>query len=45
LLPSGDLKLIALSTIAAAKRANVPVVADYDHGLTFDRCMEALKVA
>ncbi len=44
LLPSGDLKLIAPSIIAAAKRATVPVVVHYDHGLTFDRCMEALKL-
>lgn len=44
LLPSGDLKLIAPSIIAAAKRASVPVVVHYDHGLTFDRCMEALSL-
>jgi len=44
LLPFGELKLIAPSIIAAAKRAKVPVVVHYDHGLTFDRCMEALKL-
>ena len=44
LLPHGELKLIAPSIIAAAKRAKVPVVVHYDHGLTFDRCMEALKL-
>ena len=44
LLPNGELKLIAPSIIAAAKRATVPVVVLYDHGLTFDRCMEALKL-
>jgi fructose-bisphosphate aldolase class II len=44
LLPYGELKLIAPSVIAAAKRAKVPVVVHYDHGLTFDRCMEALKL-
>ena len=43
LLPYGELKLIAPSLIAAAKRAKIPVVVHYDHGLTFDRCMEALK--
>ena len=43
LLPYGELKLIAPSIIAAAKRASVPVVVHYDHGLTFDRCIEALK--
>ena len=44
LLPYGELKLIAPSVIAAAKRANIPVVVHYDHGLTFDRCIEALKL-
>ena len=44
LLPSGELDLIAPSIIAAAKRAKVPVVVHYDHGLTFDRCMQALKL-
>ena len=44
LLPYGELALIAPSVIAAAKRASVPVVVHYDHGLTFDRCMEALKL-
>ena len=44
LLPFGELKLIAPSVIAAARRAKVPVVVHYDHGLTFDRCMEALQL-
>lgn len=44
LLPHGELKLIAPSILAAAKRATVPVVVHYDHGLTFDRCMEALQL-
>ncbi len=44
LLPYGELKLIAPSIIEAAKRASVPVVVHYDHGLTFDRCIEALKL-
>lgn len=44
LLPYGELKLIAPSLLAAAKRASVPVVLHYDHGLTFDRCMEALDL-
>lgn len=44
LLPYGELNLIAPSMIAAAKRASVPVVVHYDHGLTFERCMEALKL-
>ncbi len=44
LLPYGELKLLAPSVIEAAKRASVPVVVHYDHGLTFDRCIEALKL-
>lgn len=44
LLPYGELQLIAPSVIAAAKRARVPVVVHYDHGLSFDRCMEALRL-
>ena len=44
LLPYGELKLIAPSVIAAAKRAKVRVVVHYDHALTFDRCIEALKL-
>ena len=44
LLPYGELSLIAPALIAAAKRATVPVVVHYDHGLTFDRCMEALRL-
>lgn len=44
LLPYGELKLIAPSVIAAAKRATVPVVVHYDHGLTFERCIEALQL-
>ncbi len=44
LLPYGELKLIAPSLKALAERAKVPVVLHYDHGLTFDRCIEALKL-
>ena len=44
LLPYGELQLIGPSIVAAAKRASVPVVVHYDHGLTFERCMEALKL-
>ena len=44
LLPYGELSLIAPSIIAAAKRATVPVVVHFDHGLSFQRCMEALKL-
>lgn len=44
LLPYGELELIAPSVISAAKRASVPVVVHFDHGLTFERCIEALKL-
>jgi len=44
LLPYGELKLIAPSIISKAKAAKVPVVVHYDHGLTFDRCIEALQL-
>lgn len=44
LLPYGELDLIAPSIRAAAERATVPVVMHYDHGLTFDRCMQALRL-
>lgn len=44
LLPFGELKLIAPALIAAAKRATVPVAVHFDHGLTFERCMEALQL-
>ena len=44
LLPYGELSLIGPSIIEAAKRATVPVVVHYDHGLTFERCVEAMKL-
>ncbi len=44
LLPYGDLPLIAPALVAAAKRATVPVVVHYDHGLTFEKTVEALKL-
>ncbi len=44
LLPYGELKLIAPSLIEAAKRATVPVVVHFDHGVSFERCMEALQL-
>ena len=43
LLPYGDLPLISPSLVEAAKRATVPVVVHYDHGLTFERTLESLK--
>ena len=44
LLPYGELKLIAPAMVAAAKRATVPVVVHYDHGLTVERCKEAMEL-
>ncbi len=44
LLPYGELDLIAPAMIEAAKRATVPVVVHYDHGLTRERCIQALKL-
>ena len=44
LLPYGELQLIGPSMINMAKKASVPVAVHYDHGLTFERCMEALKL-
>ena len=44
LLPYGELALIAPAMVAAAKRAKVPVVVHFDHGTTFERCMEALHL-
>ena len=44
LLPYGELSLIGPSMVAAARRASVPVVVHYDHGLTFNRCIEAMKL-
>lgn len=44
LLPHGELQLIGPAMINMAKKASVPVVVHYDHGLTHERCMEALKL-
>ena len=44
LLPYGELQLIGPSMINMAKNASVPVVVHFDHGLTFDRCLEAIKL-
>ena len=44
LLPFGELDLIGPSLRAAAERASVPVVLHYDHGLTADRCKQALEL-
>jgi len=44
LLQYGELELIAPGIISKAKNANVPVVVHFDHGLTFDRVLQAIKL-
>ena len=44
LLPYGELKLITPSLVEVAKNASVPVVLHYDHGVTFEKCVEALQL-
>lgn len=44
LLPTMGLERVAEYLIPMAKKANVPVCVHYDHGLTFEKCMEALKL-
>jgi len=44
LLPVMEMELVADYLIPMAKRASVPVCVHYDHGLTFERCMQALKL-
>ncbi|MDD2969748.1 MAG: class II fructose-bisphosphate aldolase [Lachnospiraceae bacterium] len=43
LLPFGPLEELAEFLIPMAKKASVPVVVHFDHGLSFEKCMEALK--
>lgn len=44
LLPAMDLERVAEYLIPMAKKAKVPVCVHYDHGLTFEKCMEALQL-
>ena len=44
LLSATELDYVADFLIPMAERASVPVVVHYDHGLTFGRCMQALKL-
>ncbi len=44
LLPYSPLECVADALMNMAKRTDVPVVLHYDHGLTFEKCMEALKL-
>lgn len=44
LLPAMDLAHVASYLIPLAEKASVPVCVHYDHGLTFERCMEAIEL-
>lgn len=44
LLPVMNLDRVAEYLIPMARKASVPVAVHYDHGLTFEKCMEALKL-
>lgn len=44
LLPAMSLERTAEYLIPMASKASVPVCVHYDHGLTFEKCMEALKL-
>lgn len=44
LLCATPLERVAEYLIPMAKKASVPVCVHYDHGLTFEKCMEALKL-
>ena len=44
LLPAMSLEHVAEYLLPMAKKASVPVCVHYDHGLTFEKCMEALKL-
>lgn len=44
LLPATPLERVSEYLIPMAKKSKVPVCIHYDHGLTFDKCMEALKL-
>ena len=44
LLGAANLAEVAAMVKARAERSPIPVVLHYDHGLTFERCLEALKL-
>ena len=44
LLPFAPLDALTWFLLPLAQQATVPVVVHFDHGLTFERCMEALKL-
>ena len=43
LLPATELRDVADYLIPMAREASVPVCVHFDHGLSFERCMEAVK--
>ncbi|MDE6212869.1 MAG: class II fructose-bisphosphate aldolase [Lachnospiraceae bacterium] len=44
LLPAMSLERVAEYLLPMARKASVPVCVHYDHGLTFEKCMEALRL-
>lgn len=44
LLPAMELARVAEYLIPMAEKASVPVCVHYDHGLTFEKCMQALEL-
>ena len=44
LLPVMSLERVAEYLVPMARKASVPVAVHYDHGLTFEKCMEALRL-
>ena len=44
LLPAMSLEHVAEYLLPMARKASVPVCVHYDHGLTFEKCMEALQL-
>lgn len=44
LLGAADLAECAAMVIARAERSKVPVVLHYDHGLTYEKCLEAINL-
>ena len=44
LLPAMELQRVAEYLIPMAQKAKVPVCVHYDHGLTFEKCMEAINL-
>lgn len=44
LLPCMPLDRVAEYLLPMARKAGVPVAVHYDHGLTFEKCMEALRL-